>query len=201
MQSWRDRFNQVSGKKRIVVCRVFLHLAGKQVAPLLGVLNRAAYQAVDAKGEMQVLGEGLVDLCQGLVQYETYWKSSANEGDLFWSEGEAAQYLDELFIDSAQRYQGEPMLDEVDVSPGDALSLPITQNLVVMMAIAYEGESPELETELDDVSALKDALKAMSNLQYQGRLRAVQIHFSPAHLGDELDDDQLLLNFPELVPL
>ncbi|MDJ0550256.1 DUF1517 domain-containing protein, partial [Microcystis sp. M49636_WE2] len=39
------------------------------------------------------------------------------------------------------------------------------------------------------------------NLHYQGRLRAIQVHFSPAQLGDELTNEQLLLNFPELLPL
>jgi uncharacterized membrane protein len=32
-------------------------------------------------------------------------------------------------------------------------------------------------------------------------LLAIQVHFSPAQLGDELTDDQLLANFPELIPL
>jgi len=39
------------------------------------------------------------------------------------------------------------------------------------------------------------------NLHYQSRLRAIQVHFSPAQLGEELTDEQLLLNFPELIPL
>jgi hypothetical protein len=29
----------------------------------------------------------------------------------------------------------------------------------------------------------------------------VQVHFSPAQLGDQLSDDQVLQNFPELLPL
>jgi len=32
-------------------------------------------------------------------------------------------------------------------------------------------------------------------------LRAIQVHFSPAQLGDELNSDQLLQYFPELIPL
>ena len=86
MSSLRDRFNQFTGKTRFVVCRLFIHLAGQEVAPLLGVLNQAARQAVDAEGEMQVLGEGLVEICQSLLQYQTYWQSAGNEGDVFWSE-------------------------------------------------------------------------------------------------------------------
>jgi hypothetical protein len=38
-------------------------------------------------------------------------------------------------------------------------------------------------------------------LHYQHKLEAIQVHFSPAQLGDELTNEQVLLNFPELIPL
>lgn len=200
MNSWRDRLNRATGKTRLVVCRLLVHLAGNEVAPLLGVLNDAARQAIQHDGELRVLGEGLVEICQSLLQYDLYWRSAANEGDVFWDEGDAANYVDELFTDSAQRYlSGSEPINLAQ--PDDVLSLPMTQNLVVMVTIAYEGSTPELEDDLADVSALKAGLKTMINLHYQGRLRAVQVHFSPAQLGDELTSDQLLLNFPELIPL
>jgi hypothetical protein len=199
--SWRDRFNQMSGRTRFVVCRLFIHLAGKEVAPLLGVLNRAARQAIQAEGDLVKLGEGLVEICEGLLQYDTYWQSMANEGDVFWSEGEAGDYVTELFTDSAQRYLSEPAFDEPAPGEDEPLSVPITQNLVVMITVAYEGEVPELETDLSNISALKAGLKTLINLHYQGKLQAIQVHFSPAQLGDQLTDDQLILNFPELIPL
>ncbi|MGV0025514.1 DUF1517 domain-containing protein [Phormidesmis priestleyi] len=194
----RDRFNQFSGKNRFVVCRLFVHLSGKEVAPLLGVLNQAARDAVDSEGDMQTLGEGLVEICQSLLQYQTYWQSASNEGDVFWSEGEAGDYVNELFTDSAQRYMSAPELTD---APGEDLALPVTRNLVVMITIASEGEVPDLETDLASVSALGTGLKALINLHYQERLRAVQVHFSPASLGEELTSDQLLEFFPELIPL
>lgn len=200
MTSWRDRLNQMSGKTRFVVCRLFVHLSGQEVAPLLGVLNQTAQQAIEADGDLQVLGEGLVEICQSLGDYETYWQSAANEGEVFWDEGEAGDYVTELFTDSAQRYGSSidfDVLDEFD----DTLTLPITQNLVVITTVAYTGEMPTLETDLANVSALKAALKALINLHYDDRLRAIQVHFSPAQLGDELTSDQLLLHYPELVPL
>lgn len=200
MTSWRDRLNQMSGKTRFVVCRLFVHLSGQEVAPLLGVLNQTAQQAIEADGDLQVLGEGLVEICQSLGDYETYWQSAANEGEVFWDEGEAGDYVTELFTDSAQRYGSSidfDVLDEFD----DTLTLPITQNLVVIITVAYTGEMPALETDLANLSALKAALKALINLHYDDRLRAIQVHFSPAQLGDELTSDQLLLHYPELVPL
>jgi hypothetical protein len=201
MNSWRDRFNRLSGQTRFVVCRLFIHLAGGEVAPLLGVLNRAARDAIESDGDLQVLGEGLVDICQNLLQLDTYWQSAANEGDVFWNEGEAGDYVTELFTDSAQRYLSELDFSQPPLGRDEPLSLPITRNLVVMITGAYEGEVPELETDLANLSALKAALKALINLHYQERLRAIQVHFSPAQLGDELTSDQLLVNFPELIPL
>jgi len=201
MSSWRDRLNQFSGKSRLVVCRLFVHLAGSEVAPLLGVLNQAGREAIEADGDLTVLGEGLVNICQNLLQLSTYWQSAANEGDVFWEEGDAGDYVTELFTDSAQRYLSETDFSSSSTGESEPLSFPITRNLIVMMTVAFEGEVPDLETDLANIDALEDGLKALINLHYQDKLRAIQIHFSPAQFGDELDDEQILLNFPELIPL
>ncbi|MFB8796344.1 MAG: DUF1517 domain-containing protein [Microcoleus sp.] len=201
MSSLRDRFNQFTGKTRFAVCRVFVHLTGEEVAPVLGVLNSTARDAIDADGDLTVLGECLVEVCNHLLQYDNYWQSAANEGDVFWDEGEAGDYVEELFTDSAERYLSEPQYTDSVYDKNSPLSLPVTSNVVVMLTFAYEGEVPALETDLANISALKLGLKAMINLHYQQKLRAVQVHFSPAQLGDELTNDQLLVNFPELIPL
>ncbi|MGB7709344.1 MAG: DUF1517 domain-containing protein [Microcoleus sp.] len=201
MSSLRDRFNQFTGKTRFAVCRVFVHLTGEEVAPVLGVLNSTARDAIDADGDLTVLGECLVEVCNHLLQYDNYWQSAANEGDVFWDEGEAGDYVEELFTDSAERYLSEPQYTDSVSDKNSPLSLPVTRNVVVMLTVAYEGEVPALETDLANISALKLGLKAMINLHYQQKLRAVQVHFSPAQLGDELTNDQLLVNFPELIPL
>lgn len=200
MSSWRDRLNRFGGRTRYVVCRLFLHLAGEEVAPLLGVLNRAAREAIESDGNLEVLGKGLEEICQNLLQYDIYWQSAANEGDVFWDQGEAGDYVNELFTDSAERYLSEPDLSQ-SLQPDDPLSLSVTRNLVVMITVACTGEAPELETDLASMDALTTGLKALINLHYSDRLQAIQVHFSPAQLGDELTNDQLLLNFPELVPL
>lgn len=198
MNPWRDRFNRMSGKTRFAVCRIFVHLAGDEVAPLLGVLNQAARDAIGAEGDLPTLGEGLVEICQSLLHYDLYWRSAANEGDVFWDEGDAGDYVSELFTDSAQRY-GVDL--PTTTNPDDLLMLPITQNLVVILTVAYEGEVPTLETDLAELGALKAGLQAIINLNYDNRLRAIQVHFSPAQLGDTLTTEQLILNFPELIPL
>lgn len=200
MTSWRDRISQFSGKTRFVVSRIFIHLAGGEIAPMLGLLNCVAREAIEAEGDLEVLGEGLVAVCQNLLQMSNYWQSAANEGDVLWDEGEAGDYVNELFTDSAQRYLSEIDTTQ-DVDDNQPLSLPITSNLVIILTVAFEGESPDLENNLADIEALEYGLKALINLHYQEQLRAIQIHFSPAKLGDELDSEQLLLNFPELIPL
>jgi uncharacterized membrane protein len=196
----RDSFNRMIGRTRYVVFRLFLHLGGGEVAPILGVFNRGARDAIDSEGDLEVLGEGLVEISQTLLQYDEYWLSAGNEGDVFWDEGEAGDYVNELFTDSAQRYLSEP-----DYSPdsrlNEPLSIPVTRNVVVMITVAYEGEVPELETDLSSVQDLKEGLKALINLHYKHKLKAIQVHFSPAQLGDELTSDQLLQHYPELIPL
>lgn len=199
MGSLGDRFKKFAGRTRYVVCRLFLHLYGQEIAPLLGILNRAGREAIDSEGDLEVMGEGLVEICQNLLQMNLYWFSVANEGDIFWSEGEAGDYLNELFTDSAGRYLSESVSSQVGEK--EPLTLPVTDNLVVMITIAFEGESAGLETSLADREALEDGLRSIINLHYQGRLRGIQVHFSPAQLGDELTNEQLLLNFPELLPL
>ncbi|AUB41446.1 putative membrane protein [Nostoc flagelliforme CCNUN1] len=195
----RDTFNKMIGRTRYVVLRLFLHLGGGEVAPILGVLNSAGRDAIDADGDLEVLGEGLVEISQTLLQYDEYWLSAANEGDVFFDEGEAGDYVNELFTDSAQRYLSEPSYSS-DRS-NEPLSIPVTQNVIVMITAAYEGEVPELETDLSNVQALKEGLKALINLHYKHRFKAIQVHFSPAQLGDELTSDQLLQYYPELIPL
>ncbi len=198
--SLRDQFNKLTGKTQFVVARIFVHLGGEEVSPLLGILNQAARQAIESDGDLTIVGEGMVEICQNLLQYDTYWRSAANEGDVFWDEGGAGDYANELFTDSAARYLSEPDFED-GTTPSQQLTLPPTRNLIVMLTVAFEGEEPSIETDLSNMSALKIGLKSLINLHYQERLRAIYIHFSPARFGDELTDDQVLENFPELIPL
>lgn len=195
----RNTFNRMMGRTRYVVSRLFLHLNGQEIAPILGVLNRAARTAIDADGDLEILGEELVELCQTFLQYDEYWCSAANEGHVFWSEGEAGDYVNELFTDSAQRYGAN--LDSSSASANQPLTLPVTDNIIVMITVAAEGEFSGLETDLANISALKAAFSTLINLHYKHQLRAIQVHFSPAQLGDALSRDQLLEYYPELIPL
>jgi uncharacterized membrane protein len=197
--SLADRFNQFAGRTRLVVCRVFLHLAGDDISPLLDELNQVGEAAIDNEGDLDVLGEGLVDICTSLLRYENDWIAAANEGDVVWDEGEADDYVNQLFMDAAQRYVSGA--DEDAAIEDDILSTPPVQNIVVMLTIACEGEVPTLETDLAQVATMKQGLQSLASLHSQRRLRAIQIHYAPAAYGDILTSDQVLENFPELVPL
>jgi hypothetical protein len=203
MSTLGDRFNRMTGKTRFVVCRIVVSLRGAEVTPLLGTLNRAARIAIDSEGDLEVMGEQLDTIANQLIDLQPYWQSACNEGDVFWDEGEAGDYVNELFADSAQRYQGDfdPGSTSDTDTTNDPLTLPVTENVLVSLTIATEGEVPAIETDLADLDALTDGLKALSTLHYQERLRAVQVHFAPAKFGDRLTDEQLLSNYPELIPL
>ncbi len=195
-----DRFNRFVGKTRFVVSRIFVHLQGEEVSPLLGILNQNARTAIDADGEMDVMGESLVNICQGLLEYQTYWQSAANEGDVFWQEADAGDYVAELFTDSSSRYLSQPDLIPEN-EDDETLSIGVTDNIVVMITVAFTGEIPEIETDLADVENLTNALKALISIHYKQEYRAIAIHFSPSQLGETLTNEQTILNFAELIPV
>ena len=192
-------FNRMMGRNRYVVSRILLHLSGSDVAPILGIVNRSAREVIDAEGDIELLGEELVTICETLLQYDEYWMSAANEGDVFWNEGEAGDYVQELFTDSAQRYLSES--PEYYSNSDESFTVPVTRNIVVMITVAYVGEIPQLEDDLSNIAALQEGFKALIDLHYKKKLRAVQVHFSPAQLGDELTNDQLIQHYSELIPL
>ncbi|WP_042892036.1 DUF1517 domain-containing protein, partial [Anaplasma marginale] len=117
MSSIGDRINRFTGKTRYVVCRIFIHLAGNEVAPILGLLNSVGRAAVETDGDMEVLGEGLVEISQSLIDNNIYWRAAGNEGNVFWDEGDAGNYVTELFTDSAQRYMSQPADLDADNRP------------------------------------------------------------------------------------
>lgn len=199
MSAIRDRFNQFRGRTRFVGCRLMVQLTGPGIIPVFEVLQRAGQQALDAEGDLYVLGQGLVEICQTLLQQDAYWSAAANEGDIFWEEKDASQYINDLFSDSAQRYLSDIIPPAADGS--DDFFAPITPNLVVMLTAAYQGEEPALETNLASLGTFSEGLRALINLHYQERLEAIQVHWSPASPVDALTDEQLLLNFAELIPL
>lgn len=182
-------------RKRFVVTRIFIHLRGNGVAPLLGTLNQAI------RAEEDAMGTGLVDACQAILDFDRYWYAAANEGEVFRDEGSAGAHLQELHTEADNYFASDLLQTTAPPAEADPLTLPVTSNVIAIVTLAYTGEATALETGLDEADRLTDALKAAIDLHYQGRLRGVQIHFMPARLGDELTEDRILEYFPELIPL
>jgi uncharacterized membrane protein len=202
MNQLSDSFRALASRVQITVCRIILHLADREVAPLLGILSAKAREAAEAGENLDVIGAGLSEICHSLLQADLYWLSATNESNTFWNEDEAADYVDELFTDSTQRYLSEIIISsQVDYTEDEFLTIPITENLVVMITVAFEGRVKTLETELTEPQTLRMGLIALINLHHQRRLRAIQVHFLPTQFGEELALDHVLLNFPELLPL
>lgn len=179
MSSLSERFKRVTGKERFVVARIMVQLAGAQINPLLGTLNRVAQQTLNGEDALDQLGRGLVEICQYLLELQPYWQAAANEGDVVWDEGEASDYFNELFTDSAQRYLSQPQVLESDAED-DTLFLIPSDNVVVMLTFVTKGECPDLEQDLADIDALTEGLQAVMTLAAQDKLEAIEIHFSPA---------------------
>ncbi|NJM47038.1 MAG: DUF1517 domain-containing protein [Alkalinema sp. RU_4_3] len=197
--SLRDSFNSLTGKSRFVVSRLFIQLSGTGMGPLWGQLQQFQVEANRSDGDLNVMGEGLVSLCEALSRRSIEWTAAANEGEVFWDEGEAADYINELFMDSASRY----VLEEDEEPNGDQSTLTLSgvQTIVVSIAWAYIGAIPDLEANLAEVEALKRALIALPNLHFSHQLEALQVHFCPVRPEHPLSPDQLLEYFPELSPI
>jgi Protein of unknown function (DUF1517) len=187
------------GKKKYVVASLMVGLDGQVAAPLLGVLNQASRTILEADGEFETASREVAAVCSALFDYEMAWSRSANWGEVFNKEEEAGDYGAESFSDLSQRYlSGSAGDDSVAVIPSTARA---SQNIVVMVTVAYMGKVEELETSITSAQQLKAALKAIISLHHKDQLQLAHLHYAPAHFGDDLDEDQLLINYPELVAL
>jgi len=186
-------------KKRYVVTTLLVGLEGRSAAPLLGALTQASGRILDSDGEFEVASQEIAGVCGALLDYETAWNRAANWGEAFTKEEQAGDYGAETFSDLSQRYLSS------SATEGSVLSVPNTarppQNIVVMITVAYQGEIPELEANLHSLTQVKSALKAIVALHHKDQLQLAHLHFAPAQFGDDLDEEQLLVNYPELVTL
>ncbi len=187
------------GKKRYVVATVMLGLNGTVAAPLLGALNATAREIIADEGAFEVASQGVSQIAGALLDYETAWTHSANWGEVFNKEDQAGNYAAENFAECSSRYlssgDGQDLEDEVP-----ATTRP-PQNLVVMLTVSYMGEIKALESPLTSGSTVRQALEAIMGLHNKDQLQVAHLHYAPAHFGEDLDEDQLLINYPELVAL
>ena len=117
-------------------------------------------------------------------------------GEAYDDEGDAEAAGQSAFADLSTRY-----LAAADDAGAHTEAMPGERRAVVMLTIAYQGEEPLLECDLSNVVDVENALKTVIELHHQGRLLLAHVHHAPAHPEDKLTDEQLLVNYPELLTL
>lgn len=186
-------------RKRFVVANMLLHLQGPETRRLLGTLHCCNQAIIQSHGDFGVASECLAEVCSCLAEHPEAWKASANWGERFSAMQDAGNHGAECFAELSQRYLGE--------NPGSGVQEQACApnhhalNLVVAMTVAYQGEVPALETAITSVATVRDALQAILALHHQDRLLLAHVHHVPAHPEHPLDDELLLVSFPELVDL
>lgn len=183
-------------RKRFVVATILVGLEDPGRRRVFDVVSHAMQRIVDSDGEFEIASEELARVAQVLLEYESAWTYSANWGEVFSKEEDAARYGEESFADCSGRY-----LSDTDGSgEGEA---PSTEHgvSVVMLTIAYEGETPQLEKTLATKQELADGLAAIIALHRREQLLLAHLHQSPGTIDETLTEDQMTVNYPEMMSL
>jgi hypothetical protein len=190
-------------KDRWAVATVMVALDGPEVPAFQDLLKDATGRIVDSDGDFDITGEELVRVAEALLEHTDTWSQAANWGEAFTEEGDAAAYGDEVFAELSGRYLSSGGLgeDRVPREPPRARALGTFRHLVVMLTVGYQDEVAELEKPISMRADLAKALSAMIALQRKEQLELAHLHYSPADPNEVLTDDQLLVNYPELVSL
>lgn len=186
-------------KKRFVVTNLFVAVDGAAFTAILTLCGRAEQRIVASEGDFDVASEQIAKVAGGLIDQREHWTHAAIFGDVVDDEGQADATAQEAFADLSTRYLSagdeEPRPEaKVSVEPGE-------RRAVAMLTVAYEGEEPALERDAGNVVELEEALQKIVALHHQGRLLVAHVHHAPAHPEDRLTDEQLLVNYPELMTL
>ncbi len=184
-------------KKRFVVSTILLAVEGEARRRIYQTVLSATERIVHSEGDFSVASEEISRAAEVLLAHEAAWSHIANWGEVFREETAAAQYGEESFADCAGRYLSAT--DEGDEEEGDA---EVAEgNSVVMLTIAYEGENRALEKTLATREEVGTALSAVVALHRKDQLMLAHIHQSPGTIEEALDEDQLLVSYPEMLSL
>lgn len=187
-------------KKRFVVTNLFVAVDESAFVPVLTLCARAEQRIVASEGDFDVATEQIAKVAGGLIDQREHWTHGALFGDVVDDEGQADSVAQEAFADMSTRYlsagdeDAHPEARGVEVNPGE-------RRAVAMLTVAFEGEEAELERDVENVVLLEESLQKIVALHHQGRLLVAHVHHAPAHPEDKLTDEQLLVNYPELMTL
>lgn len=186
-------------KRRFVVANVLVTVKGDSARSLRGVVAEATGRIEAAAGDVDLAAQELARVAGALVDRHSELSHAAVAGDVYEREEDAGARFDELFADNAGRYLSAA--DGTTHPEARAPLPPAADVTVVMLSFAYEGDAPLLERDLTNVVEVLEALAELRRLAERGRLEAAAVHVAPAHPDDHLDEERLLVNFPELGPL
>ena len=183
-------------RRQYVVSNVFTALDEAAFRPVLDLCASAEQRIVESDGNFDVASSELARVAGALLDKQSHVTHGAIFGEVFKDEGAAGAYGQQAFADLSTRYlaDGDERQPPGEVMPGE-------RRVVVMLTVGYEGERPALERDVDSVLTLVEALQAIVALHHEERLLLAHIHHAPAHPEDKLTDDQLIVNYPELISL
>lgn len=186
-------------KPRLAVVNLLVAVDPDAAAPVRDVVLGATQRIVKSEGDFGATREGLDRVVRALLAHADAWTHVACGGEVFDDEGAADAYGADCFADLSARYLagGDP-----EEHP-EARATPARgqDRVVTMITLAYRGEEPALEQALADRPPLEDALRAILALLAADRVELAHLHVSPSRAGDHLDDERMLVSFPELLSL
>jgi hypothetical protein len=190
-------FGRKKKDERFAVATLVLCVDGAGFLPLQRRVNEATERIVRADGAFEVAADEVAGVARALLDHESCWQSGALAGEVFSAEGDADAALAEIYADLSSRYASSDDGREDVVRDGTSAE----RRCVVMLTIAYRGESADVERDLHDRLDAARVLRGVVALREQRALLAAQVHIAPSHPEDLLSDEQLLANFPELTSL
>lgn len=182
-------------RKRFVVTNLFVAVDAAAFAPTLALCQDAQKRIVEHADDFALACTELARVAGAVLDRSAHLTHAACFGEVFDDEGDAEAAGQSAFADLSTRYLA------ADDAGAPSEALPGERRAVVMLTIAYQGEEPALEGDLGSVIDVEDALKAVIALHHQERLLLAHVHHAPAHPEDKLTDEQLLVNYPELLSL
>ena len=184
-----------SRRPRIVVTNLFVALDTASFADVLTLCTQAEARIAEGGADFRVASDALAQVCGALLDRLANATHAACFGEVFDREDEAFAFGQACFADLSSRYLAAP--DTGTPAPAE----PGERRAVVMLTAAFNGEQPALEGALDSGPAVEAALRALVALHHQDALLVAHIHHAPAHPDDRLTDEQMLVNYPELLSL
>lgn len=184
--------------KRHVVQTTMVAVDSGARALVIDTVRRAQAEIESAPDDFHVASRGLATVARVLLDQRPHWTMAAAGGDVFDDEDEASAQVAETFADLSTRYQSA---DDTHLPGAAADGTSHEWRCVVMLTVAYVGEEPALEREIEGPGDVDGMLRAMVALHERDGLLAAQLHVAPAHPEDRLTDEQLLVAFPELTTI